>query len=63
MTHENIPPGSLIRVTGENDPALLETVSEPTMQQMLAAVGQKKHGGEAMDGGPVGVEALAHGNA
>ena len=63
MTHENIPPGSVIPVRGENDPALLETVTESVLQQMLAAVDPKKHGGAVMDGGQAGVEAIAHGNA
>ncbi len=63
VAHENMPPGSVIRVTGENDRTLLETVSEPTLQHMLAAFDPKKHGDEAMDGSPVGVEAFAHGNA
>ena len=63
VTHENIPPALVIRVTGKNGPTLLEPGSEPTLQQMLAAVDPKKHGGEVMDGGPAGVEAFAHGNA
>ncbi len=63
VTHENMPLGSVIRVTGENDHILLETVSEPTLQQMLVAFDPKKHSGEGLDAGPVGEEAFAHGNA
>ncbi len=55
--------GSPVRVTVEPCRIVIETETEPTLDQMLAAFDPKKHGGEAMAGGAVGVEAFAHGDA
>lgn len=53
--------GSPVCVTVKPGRIIVET--EPTLAQMLAAFDPKKHGGEAMAGGAVGVEAFAHGDA
>jgi hypothetical protein len=63
VAHENIPPRSVIRIAGGNDRTSLETVSEPTLQRVLAAFDPKKHGDEAMDGSSASVEAFAYDNA
>lgn len=55
--------GSPVRVTVNPGRIVIETEIEPTLEQMLAAFDPKKHGGEAMAGGAVGVEAFAHGDA
>jgi len=55
--------GSPVRVTVKPGRIIVETETEPTLEQMLAAFDPKKHGGEAMAGGAVGVEAFAHGDA
>ena len=52
--------GSLVRVTVEPGRIVIEAVTEPTLEQMLAAFDPKKHGGEAMAGAAVGAEAIAH---
>lgn len=49
--------GSPVRVTVKPGRIVIETESEPTLEQMLEAFDPKKHGGEAMADGPVGVEA------
>lgn len=55
--------GSPVRVTVRPGRIVIETEVEPTLEQMLAAFDPKKHGGEAMVGGAVGVEAFADGNS
>jgi antitoxin MazE len=55
--------GSSVRVTVKPGRILIETETEPTLEQMLKAFDPKKHGGEAMAGGAVGVEAFSNGNA
>lgn len=55
--------GSPVRVTVKPGRIVIETETEPTLDQMLAAFDPKKHGGEVMAGGAVGVEAFAHGDA
>ncbi len=54
--------GSPVRVTVKPGLIVIETETEPTLEAMLAAFDPKKHGGEAMDDGAVGVEAFAHGD-
>ena len=51
--------GSAVRVTVKPGCIVIETEAEPTLEQMLAAFDPKKHGGELMAGGPMGVEAFA----
>lgn len=55
--------GSPVRVTVKPGRIVIETETEPTLDQMLAAFDPKKHGGEAMTGRAVGVEAFADGDA
>lgn len=55
--------GSPVRVTVKPGRIVIETETEPTLDQMLAAFDPNKHGGEAMAGGAVGVEAFANGDA
>jgi antitoxin MazE len=55
--------GSHVRVTVKPGRIVIETETEPTLDQMLAAFDPKKHGGEAMAGRAVGVEAFANGDA
>lgn len=51
--------GSPVRVTVQPGRIIIETETEPTLEQMLAAFDPKKHGGEAMADRSVGVEAFA----
>ena len=55
--------GSTIRVTVKPGRIVVETETEPTLEQMLMAFDPKKHGGEAMAGGTVGAEAFANGDS
>lgn len=55
--------GSQVRVTVKPGRILIETVAEPTLEEMLTAFDPKKHGGELMADHPVGKEAFAHGDA
>lgn len=55
--------GSPVRVTVKPGRIVIETETEPTLDQMLAAFDPKRHGGEVMTGGAVGVEAFAHSDA
>jgi len=55
--------GSPVRVTVKPGRIVIETETEPTLDQMLAAFDPGKHGGEAMAGGAAGVEAFANGDA
>jgi antitoxin MazE len=51
--------GTAVRVTVKPGRIVIESETEPTLEQMLAAFDPKKHGGELMSGGPVGAEAFA----
>lgn len=51
--------GSPVRVTVQPGRIIIETETEPTLEQMLAAFDPKKHGGEVMADRSVGVEAFA----
>jgi antitoxin MazE len=53
--------GSPVRVTVKPGRIVIETVVEPSLDEMLAAFDPAKHGREAMAGGAVGAEAFAHG--
>lgn len=55
--------GSPVRVTVKPGRIVIETETEPTLDQMLAAFDPKKHGGEVMADRPVGKEAFSHGDA
>lgn len=55
--------GSPIRITVEPGRIVIETETEPTLDQMLAAFDPARHGGEAMADGATGTEAFAHGGA
>jgi antitoxin MazE len=55
--------GSPIRITVKPGRIVVETETEPTLAQMLAAFDPKKHGGEAMADGAVGAEAFSDGRA
>ena len=55
--------GSAVRVSVKPGRIVIETETEATLDQMLAAFDPKKHGGEAMAGRAVGVEAFANGDA
>ena len=55
--------GSAVRVSVKPGRIVIEAEDDPTLDQMLAAFDPKKHGGEAMAGGAVGVEAFANGDA
>ena len=55
--------GSPVRVTVKPGLIVIETETEPTLEQMLAAFDPTKHGGEAVAGGAVGVEAFADGKS
>jgi antitoxin MazE len=58
-----IAEGSLVRVTVKPGRIVIDSETEPTLDQMLAAFDPKKHGSEAMAGGAVGVEAFANDDA
>lgn len=51
--------GTLVRVTIKPGRIVIESETEPTLEQMLAAFDPRKHGGEAMAGASVGMEAFA----
>ena len=51
--------GSPVRVTVKPGRIVIETETELTLEQMLAAFNPKKHGGEMMADRSVGVEAFA----
>jgi len=50
--------GTPVRVVVKPGRIVIEAETEPTLEQMLAAFDPKKHGGESMAGGSVGVEAF-----
>jgi antitoxin MazE len=51
--------GTRVRVSVKPGRIVIESETEPTLNQMLAAFDPKKHGGEAMADGQRGVEAFA----
>jgi antitoxin MazE len=51
--------GTPVRVSIQPGRIVIESDTEPTLEQMLAAFDPKKHGGELMADGPVGVEAFS----
>ena len=51
--------GTPVRVSVKPGRIVIEAETEPTLEQMLAAFDPKKHGGESMADGAVGVEAFA----
>ena len=55
--------GSPVRITVKPGRIVIETETEPTLEQMLMAFDPKRHGGEVMSGGSVGKEAFANGDA
>ncbi len=55
--------GSPMPATQESASSVIETESEPTLEQMLAAFDLNRHGGEAMADSVRGAEAPSHGDA
>jgi antitoxin MazE len=55
--------GSPVRVTVKPGRIVIETETEPNLDQMLAAFDPKRHGGEVMVDRSVGKEAFARGDA
>lgn len=51
--------GSPVRVIVKPGRIVIESETEPSLEQMLAAFDPSKHGGEAMADAPRGVEAFA----
>ena len=51
--------GTPVRVIVKPGRIVIESETEPTLEQMLAAFDPKRHGAEVMADGPVGVEAFA----
>lgn len=51
--------GTPVRVMVKPGRIIIESETEPTLEQMLAAFDPKKHGGEVMADAPRGVEAFA----
>lgn len=51
--------GTPVRVTVKPGRIIIESETEPTLEQMLAVFDPKKHGGEVMADAPRGVEAFA----
>jgi antitoxin MazE len=51
--------GTPVRVMVKPGRIIIESETEPTLEQMLAAFNPKKHGGEVMADAPRGVEAFA----
>ena len=51
--------GTPVRVTIKPGRIVIESETEPTLEQMLSAFDPKKHGGELMADGSVGAEAFA----
>lgn len=50
--------GTPVRVSVEPGRIVIESETEPTLEQMLTAFDPKRHGGELMADGPVGAEAF-----
>ncbi|MDP3883641.1 hypothetical protein [Hydrogenophaga sp.] len=55
--------GSPIRISVKPGCIVIEAEAEPTLEQMLQAFDPRKHGGEELTGGAMGVEAFAKGNS
>lgn len=55
--------GSPVRITVKPGRIVIETETEPTLEQMLMAFDPKRHGGEVMASRAVGKEAFANGDA
>jgi hypothetical protein len=53
--------GPKVHVSGKPGRIVIETDTEATLDQMLAAFDPQKHGSEAMESGAVGVEAFISG--
>ncbi len=51
--------GTPVRVTIKPGRIVIESETEPTLEQMLAAFNPARHGGEVMADAPRGVEAFA----
>ena len=51
--------GTPVRVIVKLGKIVIESETEPTLEQMLAAFDPKRHGGEVIADAPVGVEAFA----
>jgi antitoxin MazE len=51
--------GSQVRVNIKQGRIVVESETEPTLEQMLSAFDPKRHGGEVMADSPRGVEAFA----
>jgi antitoxin MazE len=51
--------GTPVRVIVKPGRIVIESETEPTLEQMLAAFDPKRHGAELMADRPVGVEAIA----
>jgi len=51
--------GTPVRVMVKPGRIIIESETEPTLEQMLASFNPKKHGGEVMADAPRGVEAFA----
>ena len=51
--------GTPVRVTVEPGRIVIEAETEPTFDEMLAAVNPEKHGGELMADAPRGVEVFS----
>ncbi|MDM0111412.1 hypothetical protein QTI66_04580 [Variovorax sp. J22R133] len=50
--------GTAVRVIAKPGRIVIETETEPTLEDMLAAFDPKRHGGEAMAFAPVGAEVI-----
>ena len=51
--------GTPVRVMVKPGRIIIESETEPTLEQMLASFNPNKHGGEVMADAPCGVEAFA----
>jgi len=47
-----------VHVTAEPGRIIIETIAEPSLEQMLLAFDPARHGGEVMADGPVGAEVI-----
>lgn len=50
--------GMPVQVTAESGRIVIETIAEPSLEQMLQAFDPQRHAGEAMADAPVGVETI-----
>ena len=56
--HAGVIEGTSVRITAQPGRIVIETADkEPTLAEMLAVFDPKRHSGEAMALGPVGIEA------